>query len=140
MSADSVVPDSSMTASSQRDATTPPSGGRLHNQAQYNDQNVLTQIGAWAAATADKNQWLQIMFKQTFQITGVATQGQEDADYWVTTYKLDYSTDGSTWSSYPDVRLSCFLVAIHICVHMQNEVNTCNWFLRAEGLGANPLR
>ncbi|XP_068719978.1 sushi, von Willebrand factor type A, EGF and pentraxin domain-containing protein 1-like [Montipora capricornis] len=103
VSADSVVPDSSITASSQRDATTPPSGGRLHNQAQYNDQNVLTLIGAWAAATADKNQWLQIMFKQTFQITGVATQGQEDANYWVTTYKLDYSTDGSTWSSYGDI-------------------------------------
>lgn len=92
-----------MTASSEYDAMSVASGGRLNYQALYSDQGVLEQIGGWAAQTADINQYLQVKFSQILQISGVATQGRADAAYWVTSYKLQYSTDGSTWTYYPDV-------------------------------------
>lgn len=106
VSASSRIPDSDMTASSQRDAAHAPKGGRLNAQVQQNAQGQTTQIGGWAAKTNDKNQWLQIKFGQIFQITGVTTQGRSDAAQWVKTYKLQYSTDGSAWTYYPDVRLT----------------------------------
>ena len=92
-----------MTASSQYNSAHAALGGRLHFQTQLNSQGATTQIGAWAALNSDTDQWLQIKFSQIFQITGVATQGRKDAAQWVTTYKLEYSTDGSTWTYYPNV-------------------------------------
>ncbi|XP_074620011.1 sushi, von Willebrand factor type A, EGF and pentraxin domain-containing protein 1-like [Acropora palmata] len=101
VSTDQVVPDADMTASSQYDSTTAPSGGRLNYQTQYDDQGVtVTQIGGWAAAKLDQTQWLQVKFSQVFQITAVATQGQEGAANWVTSYKLQYSIDGAGWTDY----------------------------------------
>ena len=93
-----------MTASSQYDSQHAPLGGRLNFPAEINSEGVTTQIGGWAALTNDQNQYLQIKFNQIFQITGVATQGRADAAEWVKSYKLEYSTDGSTWTYYPDVR------------------------------------
>lgn len=105
VSTDQVVPDADMTASSQYDSTTAPSGGRLNYQTQYDDQGVtVTQIGGWAAAKLDQTQWLQVKFSQVFQITAVATQGQEDAANWVTSYKLQYSIDGAGFTDYSKVR------------------------------------
>ena len=52
----------------------------------------------------DQNQYLQIKFGQIFQIAGTATQGRADDAQWVKSYKLEYSTDGSTWAYYSDVR------------------------------------
>ena len=102
-----------MTASSQYNVTTVPSGGRLNYQTQYDDDGVLTQIGGWAPDTADTDQWLQVKFSQILQITGVATQGRADQAEWVTSYKLEYSTDGSTWTSYPDVSFLLFVCLFH---------------------------
>ena len=99
------VPDSDMTASSQYSDKYTPSGGRLNYPVQYDSQGDVTHIGGWAAATADQNQWLQIKFSQIFQISGVATQGRADDAHWVTSYKLEYSIDGSSWTYYPNVRI-----------------------------------
>ncbi|XP_020628101.1 contactin-associated protein-like 5 [Orbicella faveolata] len=91
-----------MTASSQYSSQHAPLGGRLNFQAQITSQGVTTQIGGWSALTNDQNQYLQIKFNQIFQITGAATQGRGDDAQWVKSYKLEYSTDGSTWTYYPD--------------------------------------
>ena len=94
-----------MTASSQYSEKHSPSGGRLNYQVQLDSQGDVTHIGGWAAATADQNQWLQVKFSQIFQISGVATQGRADDAHWVTSYKLEHSTDGSSWTYYPNVRI-----------------------------------
>ncbi|KAL9972183.1 hypothetical protein ACROYT_G018440 [Oculina patagonica] len=96
------IPDADMTASSQMDSTAVPSAGRLNAQPEITSQGVTTLIGGWAALTNDQNQYLQIKFDQIFQVSGVATQGRQDAAQWVKTYKLEYSTDGSSWTYYPD--------------------------------------
>ena len=105
MSTSRLVPDADITASSQYNSKHAPLGGRLNYQAQFNSQGDITQIGGWAALTADQDQWLQIKFSQIFQISGVATQGRADEAQWVKSYKLEYSTDGSTWTYYPNVRV-----------------------------------
>jgi len=94
-----------MKASSQYDSKHAPFGGRLNYHAQFNSLGDITQIGGWVPLTADQDQWLQIKFSQIFQISGVATQGRADEAQWVKSYKLEYSTDGSTWTYYPNVRV-----------------------------------
>ena len=64
--------------------------------------NTKRESGAWAAATNNADQWLQIdLDDDDTQITRVATQGRDD-DYnqWVTNYKLQYSDDGVTFQYY----------------------------------------
>ena len=41
----------------------------------------------------------------TYKVTGVATQGGDGLSEWVTSYKLQYSVDGSTWQYYAMVSL-----------------------------------
>ena len=106
VSTTSGIPDADMTASSQFNSQHAPLGGRLNAQDQLNSQGSVTQIGGWAALTNDQNQWLQIKFGQILQISGVATQGRATVAQWVTSYKLEYSSDGSSWTYYPDVRCS----------------------------------
>jgi len=101
VSTNAIVPDADMTASSQYNSQHAPLGGRLNYQARFNSQGTVTQIGGWAALNNDVNQWLQIKFSQIFQISGVATQGRADAAQWVKSYKIEYSTDGSSWTYYP---------------------------------------
>ena len=45
--------------------------------------------GVWSAAENDVNQWLQVDLDSWFtRVTGLATQGREDYDWWVIEYKL----------------------------------------------------
>ena len=98
-----IIPDADITASTQYNSQHAPLGGRLHFQDQINSQGQITQIGGWAAAVNDVNQFLQIKFGQIYQISGVATQSRADSNQWVKSYKLQYSTDGSSWTDYPNV-------------------------------------
>ena len=114
-----LVLDDDMTASSQLDPEHAPSGGRLNYQSQFDSQGRITQIGGWSALTNDEHQWLQIKFSQIYQISGVASQGSSDDTQWVTTYKLEYSTDGSIWIYYPQVR---GLIRSNISYHINWEL------------------
>ena len=83
-----LIPDSSFTAST---VATSPQTFPAHNAR-------LNLVPPWAASVQDQNQWLQIDLGQKSNITGVATQGQWQR--WVKTYKISYSDDGSTWTTY----------------------------------------
>ena len=48
---------------------------------------------AWSAGENDINQWLQVDLRSKFtRVTGLATQGRDDYDWWVIEYKLLYSS------------------------------------------------
>ena len=50
--------------------------------------------GSWSAAENDVNPWLQVDLVRSFtRVTGLATQGRDDYDWWVIEYKLLYSSD-----------------------------------------------
>jgi len=60
--------------------------GRLHLKKAGNVK------GAWAAGQEDVNQWLQVDLRSyNARVTGVATQGRQGGDQWVTKYKLQFS-------------------------------------------------
>ncbi|KAL9960828.1 hypothetical protein ACROYT_G034333 [Oculina patagonica] len=62
---------------------TGPGRGRL------NLQQEGSKSGGWVAGNIDGGQWFIVQFrKDTTVITGVATQGRQDEDQWVTKYKL----------------------------------------------------
>ncbi len=88
------VTDGQISASSEWDAETVASNGRLH----------LDNAGCWAARTNDLNQWLQVdLGKPDTIVIRVATQGRFDVNYqWVTMYKLQCSNDGVNFQYYKE--------------------------------------
>lgn len=67
-------------------------------------------MGAWSARHNNYNQWLQVDTGRSMKVTGIATQGRQDANQWVTAYYLYYSSDGVSfakvkhWWNYIKVR------------------------------------
>ncbi|XP_033123006.1 uncharacterized protein LOC117121804, partial [Anneissia japonica] len=55
-------------------------------------------FGAWAAATNDRDQWIQADLGSVKRVVGVITQGRSGYNQWVKTYKVNYSTDGSIFA------------------------------------------
>ena len=67
--------------------------GRLHLKTAGNMK------GAWAAGQSNVNQWLQVDLRSyNARVTGVATQGRQDGDQWVTKYKLQFNFVNETAS------------------------------------------
>ena len=97
-----LIPDSNITASTEKNATTAAENGRLNS------------ASSWCAETTDSNPYLQIDLQTLHIICAVSTQGNSQADQWVKTYKLKLSTDGSTWTDYKEggqVKVkSCYIV------------------------------
>ena len=94
------IPDNSITASSEQNAGTPAKNGRLN----------YTAGSSWCASTNDSNPYLQIDLETLQIICAVSTQGNSQADEWVTTYTLQSSRDGKTWADYEEdgqVKVNC---------------------------------
>ena len=81
------IPDSAITAlSSAGQIVFAPKNGRLH----YLMAGTGTE-GSWAAALNDPYQWFQVDMGNWTRVNGVATQGKQDEDEWVTSYSLSTS-------------------------------------------------
>ena len=84
-------------ASSQWDGYSVASRGRLFFQATERTQ------GGWSAGQRNARQWFQVdLGSQYVKITGVATQGRQDHDEWVTSYKLNYGNDGKSFQYFKE--------------------------------------
>ena len=84
------IADNDITASSEQNANTAAKNGRLNS------------ASSWCAETSDSNPYLQIDLQTLHIICAVSTQGNSQVDQWVKTYKLQLSTDGSTWTDYKE--------------------------------------
>ena len=82
------IASKAITASSFFDKFHAPFRGRLHlaKRGRF--------VGAWRARYNNHNQWLQVDLGRTMKITGIATQGRQDLDEWVTAYWVLHSMDG----------------------------------------------
>ena len=88
----SIIPNNQMTASSYYDSNFLPAYGRLHF------------AGGWCARSPSRNnEWLMVDLGQLYRVCGVATQGYDGGNVWVTAFKLFYSRDGKSWTSYEEV-------------------------------------
>ena len=91
------ISDGQIRASSSWDGNSVASRGRLSIKA----SGALR--GSWTASARNPHQWLQIdLGANNAKVTGVATQGRQDADQWVTSYKLQYGNDGLNFQYYKD--------------------------------------
>ena len=81
-----------VTASSKYDATTPANSGRLN----------YASGSSWCASSRDSTPYLQVDLGSVYIICAIATQGNSQADQWVKTYQVMYSTYGSNWSVYQE--------------------------------------
>ena len=93
------IPDGNITASSERFYTHHAFQGRLN----FKVDAARVKRGAWTAWETDGYQWLQVDLGSQFtRVTGVATQGREDSDKWVTKYKLQYSNETNQFQYYKE--------------------------------------
>lgn len=89
----STIHDSQMTATSQQGDLYQPAYGRLNGD----------RGGGWCAEEpAGNDDWLQVDLGESFELCGVATQGNRNGNEWTTHFKLSYSPDGINWTTYKD--------------------------------------
>ena len=91
---DGKIPNSYVTASSTYNRYHAPWFGRLNNKARGRNK------GAWSAKKNDRRQFLQFNLGSPTLITAIKTQGRQDADQWVTSYKVLFGNDGVRFIRY----------------------------------------
>ena len=64
------------------------------------NQGKLDSPQAWSPGAPQLDEWYQIDLEAVRPVCGIVTQGRgnEDVAQWVTTYKVDVSSDGEDWS------------------------------------------
>jgi hypothetical protein len=90
------IPDSYITASSMYDQNHSPARARL-------DMKIAGLLQAGWSPSSSVNQWLQVYFGNVTEVTHIATQGRYDSlsnRQWVTSYSLQYSSDGRSFANY----------------------------------------
>ena len=65
--------------------------------ASYTASHAVPNSNGWRASKTDQNQWLQVDFGEKTDVKGIRTQG---ASYWVKTYTISYSDDGTNFKPY----------------------------------------
>ncbi|XP_019632668.1 PREDICTED: uncharacterized protein LOC109476226 [Branchiostoma belcheri] len=88
------IPDHAVTASSELKSEFAAYRGRLGGD--------LTATSCWAPREAE-NQWIQVDFGKTTNVTGVIISGGSQSFEhfsWVTSFTLAFSTDGARWEPY----------------------------------------
>ncbi|XP_022252614.1 hemocytin-like [Limulus polyphemus] len=55
--------------------------------------------GGWVAQVNDQKQFVEIRFPDIRELSGIITQGREDADNWVTNFAVLYTADDKKWIS-----------------------------------------
>ena len=88
------ISDANLKVSSQMDEDHGAKEARLNSKADGNKR------GGWSAMSNNFNQWLQVDIGDNSRVTGVATQGMNGNDQWVSRYRIQYSSDGVTFEFY----------------------------------------
>jgi len=88
------IPDGAISASSIWDYNHRASNARL------NAVRRGHRTGGWSSRHNKRGQWIQVDIGTLARVTGVALQGRQDANQWVTGYTLAYSRDGRRFSTY----------------------------------------
>ena len=79
-----------MTSSSSKDCSHGASQGRLYGKS------------AWCSTTFSNTEYIQVDLGRVKTVTGIATQGDQAQDKWVTSYNLVYSFNSGIWFNYTE--------------------------------------
>ena len=89
----STIPDNQLSASSEYSSGYQAAYGRLNGD----------RGDGWCAKEAARDDdWLQVDLGRTIEVCGVATQGDRNGNEWTTYFKMSYSYDGASWTTYKD--------------------------------------
>ena len=89
---DKRITDGHLSASTYYNAHLSPWHGRLNHR------------WSWSVRTRNHNQWFQVSFVGVAKVTGIATQGRQDANQWVRRYTVSYSPDSTNFRYYREGR------------------------------------
>ena len=64
----------------------------------------LNHRWSWSARYRRHGQWMQVSFGGSSTVKGIATQGRQDANQWVTRYTISRSMDGMRFYPYNEGR------------------------------------
>ena len=82
--------------------------------------------GGWVAKANDDKPTLTITFSYPFtRVTGIATQGRQDANQWVKTYRLKYSKPNGEGGFYTDPGETLYKVNNNLLIRTK-------WLVRPE--------
>ena len=87
---DGSILDDQITASSEYLCYFGPMDARLNHRAAGGTN------GSWRAVSNDLNQWIQVDLGVAKMVSGVALQGRDGGNQWVTRYKVQYGKDNNT--------------------------------------------
>ena len=90
------IPDGSFEASSSWDRNHGPKRSRL------NMLRRRSRRGAWSARHNNRRQWLQVDIGASARVIGFGTQGRQDANQWVTSFKISSSRNGLRFVYYKE--------------------------------------
>lgn len=90
------IPDGSFSASSSWNRNHGPKRCRLNTLRRH------SRTGAWSARHNNRGQWLQVDIGATARVIGFGTQGRQDANQWVKSYRVSYSQGGLRFVYYKE--------------------------------------
>ncbi|MDW8273367.1 MAG: LamG-like jellyroll fold domain-containing protein, partial [Chitinophagales bacterium] len=67
----------------------------------FRDVGLDGGVGAWAVDQNNTGDWWQVDLGSVRPVNGIASQGREDADQWLTQYTVQLSYDGTNWFNVP---------------------------------------
>lgn len=88
------IPDSAITSSSRYSTYYGPERARLY---------LVTQgsyIGGWSPKSSNTGEWIEFDLAENTKVTGFATQGRDNANWWTTSYSLSFKVEGGSYESY----------------------------------------
>ena len=88
-----------MTASSELDSRHKAGYSRLYG------------ITSWCSSSVSPPQYLEANLRKVITVTGIATQGDNEVDKWVTSYAISYGYDKQTWFSYASGQVRLHIVS-----------------------------
>ena len=96
-----LVLDFQISASSWKHSFSGPDKARLNLNYTFNSNtSEIEQYGSWIAADDDSDPWLQVDFLINVTISGIATQGEDEGEAWVTSYEIAYGSSKSSLQDY----------------------------------------
>ncbi|KAM7428989.1 hypothetical protein ABFA07_020090 [Porites harrisoni] len=75
---------------------------QYHSPYQSYHARLNSRSGSWVPRTNNGYQWLQVDLGKKTEVTGIKTQGRYNTHQWVTSYRVSYSNDGSTFQTYKE--------------------------------------
>ena len=99
-----------MTASSELDSRYKAGYSRLYG------------ITPWCSSSVSPPQYLEADLRKVITVTGIATQGDNEVDKWVTSYAISYGCDKQTWFSYASGQVRLHIVRFLSLLSRKNAV------------------